>query len=60
MDGRDKPGMTPDEFTAAAASPTARGAGCHSLPVAAEVGKISDLITTGTAPDAGSMVPMSM
>src|SRR5262245_31551223 len=32
----------------------------QSWPSAAVVGKISDLITTGTAPDVGSMVPMSM
>src|SRR5262245_61290057 len=39
---------------------TTRGAGCQSRPVAALVGKISDLITTGTAPEFGSMTPMSM
>ena len=38
----------------------ARGAGCQSMPSAALVGKISDLITTGTAPEFGSMAPMSM
>ena len=37
-----------------------RGADCHSCPSPALVGKISDLMTTGTAPEAGSIVPMSM
>jgi hypothetical protein len=32
----------------------------HSIPGAALAGKMSDLITTGTAPEFGSMVPMSM
>ena len=43
-----------------ARSATARGLGCHSMPGAALAGKISDLITTGTAPEFGSMAPMSM
>ena len=33
---------------------------CASAPVTAPAGKISDLITTGTAPEFGSMAPMSM
>src|SRR5262249_49650677 len=32
----------------------------HSFPGAALEGKISDFITTGTAPELGNMVPMSM
>jgi hypothetical protein len=39
---------------------SARGAACQSTPSAAVVGKIKDLITTGTAPEFGSIAPISM
>src|SRR5262249_61219421 len=45
---------------AAAASPMARGAGCHSLPVAAGVGENSGFFAPRDAPAGGRIVARSV